>query len=380
MEEELTLIAKALELNEKAFQKFIDNGHIIRVSGFMNTYYRFRHRSNGFDKGTVVFLDKGKTTRIVGYPKTRRILNIKNGLKKNFTGNFVVEEKMDGYNVRVCNVNGDLIAITRGGIVCPYTTYKLRKILGNNAFFDENPELVLCGEVVGLQNPYQEKSYPESKNFGYYVFDITERKSGKALPINEKKELLKKYDLPHVKELGTFTPDDYEKVIDIVKDLGSNSREGIVIKSIDMTTVLKYTSNTSTNNDLKYAFRFWSDYGQAFFFRRIVRQAFQCEEMCMSDADIKKSAAALGESIMFPLIKTINNISKGKEITEDFDIVVPDREFGEAFVEHLNHLGAKVTINSVKEDKNGVLMNISRHYQSTNDSTKAYLDGSTWSD
>ena len=377
MHGDFKLVADVLKLGGKAMEKA---GNIQRVSSFDYPYYRFRQKTDGIEKGTVVFIANGKAEVFSAFPKTKRIISLEAGIKKHFKGGFAVEEKLDGYNVRVAKAGGNLVAITRGGMVCPYTTYKIRKILGGNSFFDENPELMLCGEVVGLQNPYQEKSYPESKNFGYYVFDIRRKRDGAPLTIAEKKAMLEKYGIAPVPEFGAFGAEQWRDVLSIVEKLGSEKREGIVMKSLDMSVGLKYTCNSSTNNDLKYAFEFWSDYGQAFFFRRIIREAFQCHEFCMDEKAVKETAHRLGESIMLPLVRTIRRISEGEEVTEDFDIVVPDREFGGAFVDHLNRMGAKVTVRETVDDAKGVLMRLSRQYQSTNDSTRAYLEGSTWSD
>ncbi|RLG21235.1 RNA ligase [Candidatus Micrarchaeota archaeon] len=377
MEEELSLVARALGVKKEAFKKAVDKDSIHKVGSFLYPYYRFRHKELGFEKGTVVFLKGDQTELMAGYPKIKRILMLKQGIKKNLSSRFVVEEKLDGYNVRVAKVWGNLVAVTRGGIVCPYTTYRIEKIIGSNSFFDEHEELMLCGEVIGLRNPYQEKGYPESKDFGYYVFDIRRKRDALPLTIEEKRKLLSEYHLPSVRELGEFSADDSEKVMKIIEKLEQESREGIVIKSLDMKTVLKYTGNKSTNNDLRYAFKFWSDYGQAFFFRRLIREAFQCYER---ELDIEKASSELGRSILKPIIETIRDIDNGKEAVEEFEIVVPDRAFGEAFVEHLNHLGARVTVKEIVEKKGSVLFTLQRHYPSTNDSTRAYLEGSTWSD
>ena len=81
-------------------------------------------------------------------------------LKKHFNGlsKLAVEEKMNGYNVRVAQVNGEILAITRSGYICPYTTERANVKL-NLEFFEAFPELVLYGEMVGPDNPYVPKSY-----------------------------------------------------------------------------------------------------------------------------------------------------------------------------------------------------------------------------
>jgi len=142
-----------------------------------------------------------------------------------------------------------------------------------------------------------------------------------------------------------------------------------------MKTVIKYTSNQNTNRDLEYAFRFYSDYGQAFFFRRIVREAFQAWETGLEGKALEQEAARLGKSIMFPMVQTIREIANGKEVTEDFTITMPSRKLGEEFIQHLEHLGIVIRVNKIEKTKEGYKFWISRRYQSTNDKTKHYIDG-----
>jgi putative ATP-dependent DNA ligase len=290
---------------------------------------------------------------------------------------------MNGYNVRVFKQNNHVGAITRGGIICPYTSERICeksvKEMCCKDFFKDYPTYILCGEVVGLQNPYQEKSYPEAKEFNFFLFDIMNSKGG-FLPVSEKQDLIKKYKLTAVKTFGTFTSEDSKKLLKIVRELGLSGREGIVLKSPNMQTIFKYTANQSTNNDLRYAFKFPYDYGQAFMFRRLVRQAFQAYELKLTEKQLTMEAKELGKALLFPMVNTIKRIAVGEEVTEDFEIVVPSEEFGKLFLDHLNHLGVRATINSTEKTDGGVLVKMSRHYPSTNDSVKASLRGEFSSD
>ena len=56
-------------------------------------------------------------------------------LKIHFNNEVAVEEKMNGYNVRIAQINDEIIAFTRGGYVCPYTTKKASEIMNMIDFF-----------------------------------------------------------------------------------------------------------------------------------------------------------------------------------------------------------------------------------------------------
>lgn len=372
IERYLSRIAKDLRIDSKKLKEEFGKKNVYVVG---NEYIRFHKDVGGIEEGTVVFLADGKPEYVRGFPKIRRILFLEEGLKKHFGDKFYAEEKMDGYNIRVVKVDGEVKALTRGGLICPYTSERIGELLGSNAFFDDNENLMLCGEVVGLENPYQMKSYPEARDFGYFVFDIRDRKTNRALGVEERLRVLIKYGLQGVHSFGVFSKKDHYKLLGLVRDLGSGKREGIVLKDPTMRVQAKYTSNQSTNNDLKYAFKFFSDYGQAFFFRRLIREAFQAYELGLTGKELEEEASRLGKSILMPMVETIRKVADGKEVTEDFDIEVPSLEFGEAFVEHLRHLGVKASMEKVKHKNGKVLIRVKRHYPSTNDKVKAYLKG-----
>ncbi len=378
IERYLAQIAKDLHVDQSKLEQEYKKGSIILGSDYKTPYLRFKKGDHDIEDGTVVFLGK-ELAYARGFPKIRRAMFLGGALAKHMKGRFQAEEKLDGYNVRTIYI-GELVSLTRKGVFCPYTTEHVKAMLKNNAFFGEHKNMMLCGEVVGLQNPYQTKSYPEARDFGYFVFDIKDRKTGRSLSVEEKNRLIAKYGLPSVRNFGVFTAKDGKKLLALVRELGGEKREGIVLKALDMEDQIKYTSNQSTNNDLKYAFKFVFDYGQQFMFRRLIREAFQAYEFNLSKKELEKEAGELGKAILIPMVETIRRIAEGEEVTEDFEISVPDVAFGKAFIEHLKHLGVKATIEHVSKGKKEAVIRVKRHYPSTNDKVKAYLSGEFGSD
>jgi putative ATP-dependent DNA ligase len=120
--------------------------------------FRFDKEISRIERGTVLY-EKGDSFEVImGFPKIRRAMVLDPTLKKHFSGleKITVEEKMNGYNVRVAKVKDDILAITRSGYICPYTTEKAKEKL-DLKFFDDFPELVLYGEMLGPDNPYVQK-------------------------------------------------------------------------------------------------------------------------------------------------------------------------------------------------------------------------------
>ena len=100
--------------------------HSIIVDAFEGvTYYRIVKNVGGLKKGTVV-TDSGI---IYYFPRIAIIMHLENGIKQAFNYPFYVEEKVDGYNVRIVKVQDQVFAFTRGSYVCSFSTDRLVDIL-----------------------------------------------------------------------------------------------------------------------------------------------------------------------------------------------------------------------------------------------------------
>ena len=132
---------------------------------------RFDKEISGVEAGTVIF----KNGEIVwGYPSIRRPLMLEAGIKRHFIDSVAVEEKMNGHNVRITSIDGDIVALTRGGFVCPYSTEVATRLLPED-IFEEKPNLVLCAEMVGPENPYVSLDVYPTDSIDLYLFDVAQK-------------------------------------------------------------------------------------------------------------------------------------------------------------------------------------------------------------
>jgi putative ATP-dependent DNA ligase len=333
---------------------------------------QFRKGLGSVEAGTMVINGEGIEV-IRGFPKIRRTLMLQPALEKHFSGDVAVEEKMNGYNVRIAQIDHRIIAFTRGGYICPYTTRKATQILNLDGFFQEHPEIVICGEMVGTLNPYVSHYYPEVGKLGFRIFDLREKLTNKPMPVIDKRELLADYGLEPVRLLGIFNVEEApKKVISIIRDLGSNNREGVVMKDPMMQSEpLKYTSSQAQASELEYALSYPFDLAQAFLFSRIIREGFQAHEMAESDDKIRERALRMGESILYPMLETIKRVKNGEVAAEDLVIEVENREEAEEFIRHLRDLKVMAALVEIKDGK----AVIRRIHQSTNDKVNNYLQG-----
>jgi len=365
-------LPKILNLRPENLERSFNNGNIKFYSGQGVDGLQFRKGVGHIESGTMICFGN-KIEIIRGFPKIRRTLLLEPSLVNHFKTEIAVEEKMNGYNVRLALVNQNIVAFTRGGYICPYTTKKAPEIMNMESFFHDYPDLVICGEMVGTENPYVTHYYREIGKLGFRIFDLRHKTTNQALSIKEKRELLDFYNLPAVKFFGTIPIEDaVERIFEIIEKLGKEDREGVVIKDPEMLLEpVKYTTSRAHRGEIEYAFTYPFDFGRSFFFSRVIREGFQAFELNESDEELKKRAHLLGESILYPMLNTIKYVSEDNSAYEDILIHVENSTEAEEFARHLRDLGVVAIVQSFDHGK----AVIRRIHQSTTDRISNYLRG-----
>jgi putative ATP-dependent DNA ligase len=279
-------------------------------------YHYLPDERHGVERGTVVVDD----TVVRGFPSIPRVLVLEPGIPEFFDGPVTIEEKLNGYNVRIARLDDDILAFTRSGYVCPFTT-TLAGEYPLDTFFDDYPETVVCGELVGPENPYTTHEYEEVETAGLRVFDLRHRATGDPVPVAQRRDLCEAYDLPAVPGFGTHDPEDAPAAVrEVIADLDGRGREGVVMKSQDGQRALKYTTSAIHRADLSHAFDKPFDYGRQFLFARVIREAFQAVEVDDDDREARQRARDLGEAILLPAIESIRDVQAGETIGDEHTI------------------------------------------------------------
>ena len=330
---------------------------------------------HGLDRGTVLVEETGEV--VPGYPSIPRILVLDPGVRSFFPDaeRIAVEEKLNGFNVRVARVDGEALAFTRGGYVCPYTTARARDLLSPAAFFDDNPDLILCAELIGPETPYTSHDYPDIESDAIRVFDVRERHSGDPLPVERRRELCREYGFEQPPFFGWHDPATAAAAVeDVLADLDADEREGIVMKAPSGARMVKYTTRAQHHNELAFAFSLPYEHGRDFLFSRLLREAFQAAELEDDPERLRQRARELGESILLPMVETIDAIADGETVGEDHT-VRGDPERIDALLDHLREFSLTLeTLEDRREDGERVLT-FRKVSPSTVDRIDYYLDG-----
>ena len=290
--------------------------HFERATFHGREYFYLPDERHGVERGTVVVGD----AVVRGFPSIPRVLVVDSGIPDFFDGPVTIEEKLNGYNVRLARVDGDVLAFTRSGYVCPFTT-SLAAEYPLDAFFDDHPNTVVCGELIGPENPYTTHDYAEVDDAALRVFDLRNRETGDPTPTAERRTRCDRYDLPAVPAFGTHDPDDAPAAIrEAIDDLDARGREGVVCKSADGERAVKYTTSAIHRADLAHAFDKPFDYGQQFLFARVMREAFQAVELEEDDEVVRERARDMGEAMLVPFVESIRDVQAGDPIGDEHTI------------------------------------------------------------
>ncbi|AYK15200.1 MAG: RNA ligase [Methanosarcina flavescens] len=374
-------ITSYLGFNKERVQRLFEKSYLARNWGKYENLLRFDKEISHIERGTVLYEKDSSFETIMGFPKIRRAMVLDPTIKKHFSGleKVAVEEKMNGYNVRIAIAKDEILAITRSGYICPYTTQKAKEKL-NLKFFEDFPEFVLYGEMVGPDNPYVPKEVYDVESVEFYIFDIRKKNSGEPLPIKRKQEILKKYGFSQVRFFNEFPLETAaEEIEKIIRKLGEIEHEGVVIKDPDMIlSPLKYTSSQSNCSDLRHAFKFYNETGRDYMLSRIVREGFQTVEWDEGETEFEKRCMKLGKSILGPLRESIRSVKNGQRLYEEVRIRVSDLKTAADFEDYLKRLGIDAVFEEPQPIGEEYRIVIRKINKSTNDKTHAILQGETW--
>jgi len=341
---------------------------------------------HGVERGTAILGD----AVVRGFPSIPRVLVLDPGVPKFFDGPVTVEEKLNGYNVRVASVETDEwgtlgsdrgdpgpLAFTRSGHVCRYTTELVREQCDLASFFDDRPDLQICGELIGPENPYTTDDYEGVESAEFRVFDLRDRETGDPLPVQKRRDICETYGFEQVRSFGTDDPEPaVETVWDAIDELDDQGREGVVLTSADGQAQLKYTTSAIHRSDLEHAFALPFDYGRDFLFSRIIREVFQAVEREEDPEGVRERAQQLGESILVPAVETVRAVDRG-DVVGDEHVVRGDPDVIAALLSQFRDQGLDLDVLDDRRVDDERVVAFVKRASATRDKTEYYLQGGT---
>ncbi len=325
-------------------KKALEKGILSEGDYFDIHYYRISDDMGKYKRGTFISGD----TVIFSYPSIMRIMRLREGLKTHFKASpFYIEEKVDGYNVRITKIKDRVVAITRGGFICPFSTDRLSDFADFNKFFAENPGYVIAGEIAGPENPYIEVYPPYIKeDVKFFAFDVFRKGARSPIPPEERYELLSKYEIPGVRQFGKFTSSEYEKVRSVILKLNREGIEGVVIKSVDGRRVVKYTTININISDINADSWLILEMPGNFYTSRIARIGFAMDEFGINpDDDFYKR---LGRAFIDGFLKSISKFKKYGRLSYTYRLRFNDDRNLALFLEHMRTVSESIKFRIIR--------------------------------
>lgn len=294
-------------------------------------YHRLADDSRPLTRGTVIFEDG---TLIPGYPQIGRLMRLDKGLKEQFRGSFWAEEKVDGYNVRIFLLGERLLGVTRGGFLCPFTVDRLPDLI-DRRIFSEHPELILCAEIAGPENPYLVGSPPFiQEDIQLFVFDGQRKGELDYLSQTEKRQLIEHYHLPSVQSFGCFQAEDLSAIKQLMIKLNNEGREGLVFKEdILGGKQSKYVTSEASLSDIEAMTRYLQDLPPEYFIGRILRLVMFLDEEGISHT--RELKTQLGAAFVEGVFKAIEQCQRENRVYHRFRCRLRNRSNGKQLLAHL---------------------------------------------
>ncbi|MFW6050998.1 MAG: RNA ligase [Myxococcota bacterium] len=315
----------------EAFRRALREGHAEELTFEGLRYVRVTGDRGELGRGTVLIGSRA----VPIYPSIGRIFVLGEGVRANLTGPFAAEEKIDGYNVRVVCHEGELLAFTRGGYVCPFTTDRLLDLADLGPLFDERPDLVLCAEIAGPHNPYLHARVPHvDDDVALFAFDLMERDAPGFLPFEQRAELLDRHGVPRVPFVGRFEPEDAGPLADAVRGLHAQGSEGVVLKPLGDGRRVKYVTPASNLQDVVEDASLLAELPPQFFAGRLLRLAVGMDELGL-DAEAPRMAARLGRALLGDCEEAIREFRRRGVVAQTYTVRLRHEHRADALLERL---------------------------------------------
>lgn len=364
-------VVEQIGISEIAWQEAVEKHVVAREEFDGICYYRVTKKIGPLEKGSLV-TPEGV---IFDFPRIARLLHLENGIHRAYTRPFYVEEKVDGYNVRIARIQGRVLAFSRGAYVCPFSTDRIVDFLDIKTIFDENPGLIVCGEFAGPDNPYNIEHPPYVKHdIRFFAFDVMTMNKPDNIPIEKRYELFRAYNIPSVRRFGRFSAPDISALKKIIKELDDAGCEGMVIKPTHPAEkTLKYVTLGSCFRDMRVTAPLMAEMMSEFFTHRIIRASIFINEHIHS---LKPEVfAQMGEALLMPVYESVAKAARGELIDEKFLLRFREERNIQLMIDHLHRCKVKFEVLSKCREGNYWHVRFSKKCYASYEILQKHLEG-----
>ena len=352
----------------------IEKGSLKDASYMGLPYQRFRDDSHGIPRGTVLLGGRA----VPSYPPIGRIFVLERGLERVFGhGELYAEEKIDGYNIRVMRHGGQLLAFTRGGFICPFTTDRIADLADLHPLFEALPDAVLCGEVAGRDNPYIDACPPQAgEDVSLFAFDLMRLDRPGFVPLAERDAILGRFGVPRAQVVGRFTVSDVDEIRRAILRLHEIRAEGLIFKPPAEGVRVKYVTPSINVVDMVEDAPLLAELPGEFFVNRMLRLGMSLEELGLHK-DVDRLEVELGRSLISRFMEVLREVREGGIVTKTFTVRVHSDAAADRVLAHMQTASTKIQVKELGRDRIDGLVRLrfSKIFQHSTSKLKGLLDG-----
>jgi putative ATP-dependent DNA ligase len=320
------------------------------------TYVRITEDVAGLRRGEVALTGPGGPRLVPAFPSIARVVALDAGARAHARAPLRIEEKIDGYNVRIARWQGELLAFTRGGFACPFTLDRLPDLADLRGLFEEDPDAVVCAEIAGPGNPYMTaQARPYADDIALFAFDLMALDGDGPRHLRELDALCARHEVPRAPQLlrmATYDETSGATLAALAMELDERGAEGMVLKPEAGDLRLKYVTPAVNLADIAADGWLLAELPGGFFTSRMLRFVIGA---CELDARERMRAfeETLGRQLADGLRRSLAQLEQDGKVYEDVPIRVRDPETVDRLVAHLNRSSRTVKCQAVTRMREG---------------------------
>lgn len=318
---------------------------------------------------------------IPDYPPVRRVFHLTNAIVKYYYSPFYLEAHVPGYQARVAWLGGRHVAFTRDGRYCAFASDRAVDFIPD-AFFEENPELIVCLAIGGAGIPYAKPSYNGSgEDIVAWGTEILEYGVREPLAAGDRYELFDKYGIESVEHVGPFDAGDVDKIVAWMKEFEAAGGTGVILKPSERHhRPLKYSLPSALLNGAPPWLGLDHDSDEDSYFERLVQAACAATELGMSADDWDWEA--VGRSLLSSLAGGTRHVAAAGALAGECSVWLHDKDAAEELLVQLEERSPVASIRKLglEAENDGWRLRFERRFPEATAALERRLSGASYRD
>lgn len=318
---------------------------------------------------------------IPDYPRVRRVFHLTNAIVKYYYSPFYLEAQVPGYQARVAWLGGRQVAFTRDGRYCAFTSDRAPDFIPD-AFFEENPELIVCLAVGGAGIPYAKPSHNGGgEEIVAWGTEILEYGVREPLATGNRYELFDKYGIESVEHVGPFDAGDVDKIVDWMVEFEASGGKGVILKPSERHhRPLKYSLPSALLNGAPPWLGLDGDNGEDPYFERLVQAACAATELGMAADDWDWEA--VGRSLLSSLAAGTHHVAEAGALASECSVWLHHKDAAQELLAQLEARTptARIRQLGLEAENDGWRLRFERRFPEATSALERRLSGASYRD